>query len=76
MLRLSFILLILCIFFTGCKTQLIYNSDFGFVADDTSVLTQIYETAVPFTEPSVSSSFAVYYIDVGHADAAVVMCDG
>lgn len=45
--RLSFILLILCIFFTGCKTQPIDNTDTESVADGTSVLTQIYETDAP-----------------------------
>ena len=31
---------------------------------------------VPPTEPLVSSSFEVHFIDVGQADAALVLCDG
>jgi len=68
--RLSFIFIVLFLFLTGCNTRLVDNTDIDFVTVDTS------ETIETFADPSVSSSFAVHYIDVGHADAAIVLCDG
>jgi competence protein ComEC len=63
--RLSILLLLLCLFITGCNNT---NPGTNILSTDS--------IDVPVTEPIVTPSFVVYFINVGKADAALEICDG
>lgn len=79
-LRIFSFILMLCLLFTGCTVTEPIMTDTpttqatgqtGVEADPSTEVTASTEATV-----SSDSSFAIHFIDVGQADAALVLCDG
>ena len=69
--KLLLVLSLMTIFISGCST---YEST---EIPTPTIQSAVVETAAPTENPlPENSTFAVHYIDVGQADAALVLCDG